>query len=518
MSHHRRVALALALVVAATGVSLASPARANEKAAVLRVRAAQLAGDGQCARALPLLARARSLDPEDAAAALLDGQCLFEQRRYADAVPALAAADRLDPGRGDVALLLGMARYHEGELAQADADLARAEALLPPSAELSLYRGLVLLEQARADEAAVRLQRAGLLDPAAVEPAASYYGGLAHAGAGRRAEAEASLQRVTQLAPDSDWSRRADEALASATQPEYPLRRWLVFQAGLEYDSNVALRGDDVSLPNDISNKSDGRGIWAIDIGGELYRDAQWGAGALARYDGSAQFELSDFNQHYLGTAVWVDRRLGERTFARLQPEFGVGFLDNDDYLRFYGATGELIRDFSRWGSGRLYTRYAYNDYLYRILGSGSVKRERDRDGHAVNVGYEHILPLGEDTELRGGPFYRYYGSRGKEYEHDAVGGWLGVRRALPYEFAVDARGSYGVSFYRHRSTFLMPGEPRRDREDRLAVAEVRLERPITRRVTATLRWLFQDSDSNTRVFDYDRHIAGAYVTIAFED
>ncbi len=510
--------LALALTAVALAVAIADPARADEKAAVLRVRAAQLAGDGQCAAALPLLARARSLDPEDAAAARLEGRCLFEERRYADAAAALARADRLDPGRGDVALLLGMAWYHAGDIARADASLASAEAIGPPSAELSLYRGLVLLEQARSEEAAAKLARAGLLDPAAVEPAASYYGGLAQAGAGRRDAAEASLERVTQLAPDSEWSRRADEALASSTDPEFALRRWLVLQAGLEYDSNVALRGDDVSLPNDISDKNDGRGVWALDVGGELYRDEVWGAGALARYDGSAHFDVGDFDQHFLTTAVWADRRLGERTFARLQPEFGVGFYDYDDYLRFYGVTGELIHDFGRWGGGRFYTSYSYNDFLFRLLGSGSLKRERDRDGHAVRVGYEHTVALDEKTEIRGGPFYRHYDSRGDEYKHDAVGGWLGVRRALPYLFTLDARGSYDVSFFENRSTFLMADERRRDRKDRFGVAELRLERPITRRVTGTVRWTYQDSDSNTAVFDYDRHIAGAYVTIAFEN
>ena len=47
---------------------------------------------------------------------------------------------------------------------------------------------------------------------------------------------------------------------------------------------------------------------------------------------------------------------------------------------------------------------------------------------------------------------------------------------------------------------------------------QVALDRPILERVTATVRWLYRNNDSNTLVFDYDRHIVGGYVTVSLGD
>ena len=97
----------------------------------------------------------------------------------------------------------------------------------------------------------------------------------------------------------------------------------------------------------------------------------------------------------------------------------------------------------------------------------------------------------------------------------NGVGGWFGIHRNLPYRFSVDVRGSFGADWYENPSTFLMPDEKVQDRQDLIGTAAVRIDRPISERVTATVRWLFYSSDSNTRIFDYDRHIAGALVTFA---
>ncbi len=60
------------------------------EAQALRLRAAQLAAQNQCTEALPLVQRARQLEPEDARAALLEGKCLFQEKRYEEAAPAAA--------------------------------------------------------------------------------------------------------------------------------------------------------------------------------------------------------------------------------------------------------------------------------------------------------------------------------------------------------------------------------------------------------------------------------------------
>jgi tetratricopeptide (TPR) repeat protein len=489
-------------------------ATAADEAAVLQARAARLASEGQCAEALPILREARGLEPNSADAALLEGQCLFQANRYAEAVPPLADAARLDPDSGEAALLLGMASYHSGDNAGASAALERAERQLPDRPEVSLYRGLLLLE---GDPAAA----AGRFESAAarggpLEPTATYYAALARAGAGQREEAERLLRRVQELAPGSIWAQRAEEALRTP-DTIYRLRRWAVFYLGIDYDSNVVLRGNDVALPADVSNQGDGLVWWGIEAGYELFRRNGWGGGVLGNYYGNVHFHLNDFDQQWLRAAFWVDRTLGEHTLLRVQPEFGQGFYDYDDYVRFYGVLVELLHDWGDPGQGTFYARYDYNDYNYRIPGDPALAATRNRDGNSLRAGYDHFYAIDQDTSVRGGPFFLYYAAEGSEYDSWGVGGWAEVERRLPWELTLDVLGSVAYVPYANPSTFQVPPTSD-DRQDVISMAQVALSRPIFEHTTLTLRYRYQDNHSNTDVFDYDRHVVGAYLTVAFGD
>jgi tetratricopeptide (TPR) repeat protein len=503
-------------------LGLASPgeARAADEGLVMRSQAAELAAKGHCDQALPLLERARALSPEDPGAALLQGECLLQARRYADAIPPLEDANRLDLSSAEAAFYLGMAQYHAGNPEAADQALARAEELASDDAEIALYRGLALLDQARSDEATERFYRASRIDPGGAGPMASYYAGLAEQSAGRRQEAEVALRRVSELAPGTEWDRQARAALAGAAAPRsYRLRRWLVLQAGLGYDSNVGLVGTDVAQPDFLSHEADGRGEWGIQGGHELFRTEQWGGGVLANYDGNAYFRESDFDLAYVGAGAWVDRTLGESTWLRLQPLFGAIFYDYDDYLRFYGFRADAFHGFGAAGAGDLWVRYAYDDFLYPIPGATPALRDaRNRDGDAIWTGYDHSYPLTSTTELQGGPFFHYYDSKGREYDFWGVGGWIGVTQQLPWQLSGEISGSYANDRYRHASTFLFPGEKIEDRRDDVWIVQALLERPIAKRVIASLRWTYINDDSNTDVFNYDRHVVELFVTVAFGD
>lgn len=494
-------------------VAAALPGAAPAGAAADGDLPARLAAQQRCEEALPLLRRSREQSPGDARLALLEGECLLHEQRYREAAASLAEAERLDPGSGDAALYLAMAHYHAGDLSAARAALERAGQRLPDSAALFLYRGLLLLDESRGAEAAPFFERAARLDPAGVEPAASYYAGLAHRAAGDRAAAERALRRVGELAPGSDWARRAAEILQRPPAPT--LARWLVVQAGLDYDSNVALRGEDVAQPSNISDDDDGRGTWGAEAGAELLRGDLWGGGVAGHYSGAAYFEENDFDWQAIAVSAWLDRRLARRTFARVAPEFGASFLDYDDFARFYGVTADLLHDWDGAGSSRPFARYARDDFRYPIPGTGALRRQRNRDGHSLRAGYDHSLRLGRGTELGGGPYFLFYEAEGSEYDHLGGGAGLRVTQTLPADFAVEARGSFHVADYQDPSTFLLPGERVRDRRDHVGTVAVAVRRQLGERVSLALRWSFRSNGSNTRVFDYDRHIAGAFVTLA---
>jgi tetratricopeptide (TPR) repeat protein len=513
----RRSRGVLAASIVLLGLSLPSLALAADEASVLRARAAQLATKGDCAAALPLIDQAKALDPAgDDATALMAGRCLISQERFAEAKPVLERAVAFDAKSGDARLALGVAKYHLGEKDSARADLEAAQAMLPNNPEAELYLGLLLLEDEKPAEAINRLERSRSLQGDTFEPASNYYAALAQAEAGDTKRAEDALHRVQQLAPNTIWAERASEALAQAEARKAAAgpSRWLTVQAGLDYDSNVSLRSDAIAQPENISDDDDARAWWGVDTGAELFRKNGWGGGIGGTYTGSQPFKADDFGQHFISSSLWLDRELGSRTLLRLAPEGGFGFFDEDEFLRFIGIRPEIRHDFGRAGMGALYVRYAYNDFRYEEFTNDTVLvNRRDRDGHDVLFGYDHQVGVTDSTILRGGVFGRDYTAKGSDYDFTGGGGWLGVRQLLPARLILDLTGSVEYDDYESRSSFAVVGESA-ERRDVIGAAGAVLTRPITDWLSVSARYQYLNNDSNTQVFDYDRHIAGAFVTI----
>jgi tetratricopeptide (TPR) repeat protein len=536
---------------------IAAGAHAADEAGVLRLRAEQLAAADRCEEALPRARQARALAPGDARAALVEGRCALRLNRYEAAIEPLQKAREIDPTLPGVSIDLVIAYYHSDFKEAARNELATAELETPDDARVSLYRGLFLLEGAEVAEAAAAFERAGQLD-ADLDPVASYYAGLAWQQEADRERAQAALERVREQAPDSAWATQADLALQRLDQPYLP-HRWAKAQLGLDYDSNVVLKGQGVVLPAEISDQEDGRGYWSMDLGWEFHRNPTWSFGVLPAYYGDANFDLSQFNLQYPSLSGWIDRRVDEVSFVRLRPYGGYAWRDNDPYVGLGGAETSYNRSFGSLGVGRAYVDVSYQDYHFAIpddqgiLGalpffaaSGltvtqaqldalneAVKDERVRDGTDLTAGYEHTLPLASDTPLettvRAGVAGGRYFSEGREYEHSSVKVWLRARKALFFETTIDVLGSFAYEPYAYPSTFLPIEEQFScvgsscvvrasgdDREDNIFNVRVILERPITDTIKGSVRWRFQDNQSNTDAYDYHRHIVGGYLTFYY--
>lgn len=498
------------------GLSLPLVARAADEASVLRARAASLASKGDCEAALPLIDQARALDPAgEGSSALLAGRCLISLKRFAEAKPVLERAVSHDPSSGDARLALGVSEYHVGERDAARADLEQAREMLPANPEAELYLGLILLEEERPAEAISRLDRSRNLQGDAFEPAANYYAALAQAEVGEESRARESLRRVQEMAPGTVWAERAGEALAQAEARKLAAAptHWLTLQAGLDYDSNISLRSGAISQPGNISHRGDGKGWWAVDGGVELFRASGWAGGVGGNYTGSQPFREDDFDQHYLTASMWLDRELGEQTLLRITPEAGYGWFDGHDFIRYAAVRPEIRHDFGKAGLGTAYVRYAYNDFLYDEFDPAFLEI-RDRDGHEILGGYDHQVMVTDSTTLRGGLFGHDYRSEGQDYDFVGGGGWLGFRQILPWTLILDATGSVEFDQYDTRSSFAQVGEIVGDRRDIVGAASAVLTKPINRWLSVSARYQYLDNESNTRVFDYSRHIVGGFVTI----
>jgi tetratricopeptide (TPR) repeat protein len=499
--------------VAACGIALiGESARAADEALVLRMSAERLAAENRCGEALSSARRARALAPDDAAAAAVEGHCLLQLQRYAEAASALADATRLEPNGAEAAVELVMANYHLGDRERAAAALERAKALAPDDARVALYEGL-LLAQSGGDQrsAAEALERAGKLD-ASVDPYASYFAGQTWRRANDRSRARESLLRARERAAGGPYAGEIERALAELDAGANAPGVWLRAMGGVEFDDNVVLRGD-ASRPGEVTNEKDGVGVWSIQLGAEPFRNRHWALGMMGGYQGNAHFDLGRFDLHYPTLSAYLDRRVGDASFARLQSYGGYAWADEKPYLGHGGGELSLLRDFGDSGTGRLWGRAGYNDFLFPIQGPSN---DPDRDGWELLAGYDHAFALAESTLLRGGVSAGAYLAQGRDYDGYTAGPHLGVRQLLPWRVALDVDGSYAWEPYEHHSTYALPAEDE-DREDHVYVARVEVSRPITDWLILSARYRFVANDSNIAAYDYDRHIGGGYLTFVWD-
>jgi tetratricopeptide (TPR) repeat protein len=546
--HRHAPALALFL----TGLAAAGAAHAAGSAETALLRGEELARQGRCDEAQAQLAQVPETGDLAARAALASGQCWLKVQRFDEAAVAFERAARLEPEKAQSQLWLAIARFHQGDHAGARTALDAAQPTLGQRAEWQLYDGLLRLQAADAAAAAASLERARRTDPAAVEPVASYYEGVARATSQDRDEAEEALRRVQTLAPGTPWADEAGRALAALGPEEEAW--WVTLRAGVEYDDNVVLLADGVARPLDISSSHDVSAAYYVNAGYEYWRTRDWSAGVMLTYYGEDYQDLEDFDTQYPVGSLWLDRRFTEDTTGRLRYDLGYAWVGGSEPFLFnQGLTAAVYQGWDRWGRTDLYaTVYLYN-YLYpespdaadQVPGgadfsscagpaAGAIvcspfgideSRERNRDGLGTILGIDHTIGLPLQTELTAGYAYGRFSARGSEYSQQAHEVHLRTLTLLPWRISLDTWASYAYEPYRNASSFPNPrevfrnvqyplqSERRRDDVYRLAVG---VERPIVGNLSASIRYSYTKYDSNVAVFAYDREVTGAYLTYRF--
>ena len=534
MSGPLRWAFVLAIALAAVG------ARAADEAQVLRQQAERLASQGRCAEAVERARSARALEPGNAAAALIEGRCLLQERDYAAALEPLGTARELDPSLDGLSTDLVQCHYHLDDLEAARREIERAESEQPDDARLQLYKGLVLARSAQNDEAAASFDRAASLDPSLAD-AASLYAGRTWTTLRDRERAEEALERASQSDPDSEWGRQA--ALELAQLRDATRRRaWLRVQGGLEWTDNVNLSADITvnQLNQELRGpfrrpRADLRGTWEADAGVELAGDSGWSTGVGFSYAGNAHAELRDrrtarFDFHEPTGFVWFDKRLGESTWLRLLPFGGFAWLGYVPFALFGGGAAELSTRFGEASGGRLISQVTVIDFQSRPrtrdLGAlappatiNFARRARNRDGTQYWIGAEanHTLSATE-TRFHLGTGYERYQAEGRDWTSDATRTWVGFRQPLPADFRFEAEGAYTWRPYEHRSSFdrqfFAGAGPKR--RDQVWEVDTQLAHRLNEWLELAVHWEYVNQESNVRVFDFEEHVVGGTFTLFF--
>ncbi len=494
-------------------------AGADDRDNVLALRAADLEAQGRCDEAVALY---RNQAPENARVAGIAGRCQVRSGDYAAAVATLETASELPDAPADVDLQLGIAHYHLDELDAARGALDRARARGAEGALLDLYTGLLELQSDQTREAALSLERARRADPHAVEPVASYYAFLAWRNLDEQERAREALERVRAEDPDGPWIAEAERILAQAAALEPP-RFWADAEAGLEYDSNVVVRGAGVSnvfINGDVvSGKRDGLGYWSFDGGAELFRTDQWSGGLLAAYTGNAHFDISEFDAHYPTAAAYLDYALAPDTTLRARYDYGYAWVNDDPYLSANTLSGTLFQDWHEYGRTELTVAGAWYDFRYDPVDPPSPFQPRaiQRDGTLASVGVLHrYRPGWRDLELRGGYLFNRYDSEGREFDSDLHRFLAGFDLTLPGTVGLDAWTAFTYQPYDRPSVYSDAPSVDAKHRDRIWDFGAELEKFVTENVSVLARYRYTDTGSNTDVYDYHRHVVGGYVRVRF--
>ena len=186
---------------------------------------AQMAVEGECARAIPLLTQLTEEQPSLLFGYLTLGKCELATGDNGAALRSLESVLRLRPDNLEAAFYKGIAQYQRGQLADSLSTLQPLVRALRGEPYLHFYLGMIYEQQKKNDAALAEFQECASADPDF--EVAVFKAGYLLAKAARFSEATEQFKRVLSLDPDNA-SAHLNLALAyaksgndAAAQPEF---------------------------------------------------------------------------------------------------------------------------------------------------------------------------------------------------------------------------------------------------------------------------------------------------------
>ena len=159
----------------------------------------QLASEGECARAIPMLTHLTQMDPSLFLGQLTRGKCDLALGKYPEAEATLKTAQHLRPESFEAKFYLGICQFQEGRFKDAQDNLQPLAKALPNEPYLHFYLGGIYENEGQPAEAMDEYQKCIALDPNF--EVAVYKVGYFLAKSGKFTEAAAEFKRVTQMDP-----------------------------------------------------------------------------------------------------------------------------------------------------------------------------------------------------------------------------------------------------------------------------------------------------------------------------
>jgi tetratricopeptide (TPR) repeat protein len=500
----------------ATGVA---PAVADVRSQALYARGLVPFDRGQWEPAYRLFDQAVQADPTDAMALYYRGLTQARRGQRPAAIQDMEQALKLRPALPHAALDLGIVYFDDAQYQPAQRWLDRAYKDGTERFTAAFFLGLTHYRLGD-DAAAQRYLNEAKADPE-LRASAQYYAGLALLRRGDTAAGRAELTQASREQPQSEVGQLAQSYLTGrdVRQPpsllgEEEKKRWtLLAGLGFEYDSNVVIAPSDSDLKSalGISREDDGRAV--ISLGGAYTLLDTDAISLRAAYDfyQSVHFQLTEFDLQ--GHRVRLDAASAAGVVS--YGLSGVYDFYALDYQSFFQEV--LGTPWVALAEGEHAATQAY----YTVRGRDFFRKPYDPSRDAVDhaVGLRQYVNVAEGGPLVGvgyqfdsedtvanGTGARDFQYKGHQADIDAA--------FTPFESAL-VRLAYlfrleDYQFPNSRNGFQLR---RHDAEHQVVAA---FERGVTDNLTLVLQYLGVFNDSNIADFEYDRHVAGASLRVAF--
>jgi len=498
----RRLALALAYLLAATGA-----AHASEESEALSARAQVAFERGDTAEGMRLFDAAVAADPNDALAVYQRGVAQAKQKRGAEAAADFEKALALRPDLDAAALELGILRVEEGRPEEAEPLLQQAERNPSLAGQANFFLGIARLRQDDLGGARTAFEKARAADPK-LESTCRYYLGVIEYRQGNAGAAREHFVLVQEMAPQSAVGRESS-AFLELLEASQGTGTQVYGSLSLQYDSNVVLAPAE-GLPGPaISDQADGR--VAINVGGvyEAWRN-DWAALSVG-YDfyQNLQFELHDYNLQDNRPTALLSMDLGP-VRAGFLAQYDFYLLETSSFLQTVTTMPFLVVPEKEIGRTEIYFRYQWLDYLdtdFEIL-----------DGNDYGGGVRQVFALNEPgRELWAGFQVDNHDATqpgGDLYAYDGIQGELALLWPLPWTTTAQIGYRYRRESYDSASAAFEPmGEARLDRENRVGVA---FRKDINEFLSFVASWIGTWNQSNKSAFEYDRQIGSLGVEVRY--
>ena len=496
-----RVARRGAGLAAALCALLAAPALASVESELAFHRGIVAYGEQHLDEARALFEKVLELDPNDTIA--LHYLALIAQRQ-GDRTRARELIERglvLDPDDADLRVDLAVLQLEAGQTAEARQSFDRVLAARPDDARAQLFAGIAAYRAGAYAAATPHLDRAVALDPT-LALQARYYTGLSEAFLGNLPVAEGAFDEIASQSPQHPLAQSAQRLRDEIRQPE-PERPWnLSLSAGGEYDSNPLVAGETVPRVDDY------RGVWRARGSYRLFESGGFTLSAGGEGYWSVHHKQDEVDLQTYLSFVNASYSVGP-VLLGLNYDFVYTFIDFDDPFRMVNriTPSVSVRE-GDIGLTQLY--YQFQQFSF-FLNDQSPALDLDGQEHFVGLSQYLFLPA-PISYVRFGALGDFVNTQGTEYQYDGYELFVGSSLALPFDSQFEVLYRFADRNFEFDSFF----PPNQQQDAKIHRVTLELIKTITPHIDVSLVGTLAFRNSNIPVFDYNRYIAGGYVTYRF--